>query len=207
MADCASTPVLPASQKLVALDRLRRLGLIGALKEYFQHALAKNIALILAAISYEPQTLAIKLELFRIAQEAISNAIRHGHAKVIRISLSIATGYTQLLIEDDGCGALLKLHDGLGIGSMRERSCADTYPSDKSDRLIKQRIHAVDPLRIGKLIVRGRRWLAMFLPKLHGYAPSADAQLSVQGSAEVAARNLSLGYWKNQGSLPALSAK
>ena len=196
MADCASAPASPASQKLVALYRLRRLGLIGALKEYFQHALAKNIELILAAIGYEPQTLAIKLELFRIAQEAISNAIRHGHAKVIRISLSIATGYTQLLIEDDGCGALLKLHDGLGIGSMRERSCADTHPSDKSD-----------PLRIGKLIVRGRRWLAMFLPKLHGYAPSADAQLSVQGSAEVAARNLSLGYWKNQGSLPALSAK
>ena len=122
MADCASAPVSPASQKLVALDRLRRLGLIGALKEYFQHALAKNIALILAAISYEPQTLAIKLELFRIAQEAISNAIRHGHAKVIHISLSIATGYTQLLIEDDGCGALLKLHDGLGMGSMRERA-------------------------------------------------------------------------------------
>ena len=121
-ASSASVPVSPASQKLVALDRLRRLGLIAALKEYFQHALANNIELIIAAISYEPQALAVEMELFRIAQEAISNAIRHGHAKVIRISLSIPAGQTQLLIEDDGCGALQELHDGVGLGSMRERA-------------------------------------------------------------------------------------
>ena len=118
----ASALVSPASQKLVALDRLRRLGLIAALKEYFQHALAKNIELIIASISYERQALAVETELFRIAQEAISNAIRHGHAKVIRISLSSPAGQTQLLIEDDGCGALQELNDGVGLGSMRERA-------------------------------------------------------------------------------------
>ena len=118
----ASANVSPASQKLVALDRLARLGLIAALKEYFQHALAKNTALIFAALSYEPQILALEMQLFRIAQEAISNAIRHGHAKVIRISLSISAAHVQLLVEDDGAGTLANLREGLGLGSMRERA-------------------------------------------------------------------------------------
>lgn len=118
----ASAQISPASQKLVALDRLRRLGLIAALKEYFQHALAKNIALIFAAISFEPQALAIEMELFRIAQEAISNAIRHGQAKVIRISVGIAAGQVQLLVEDDGSGPLEHARGGVGLASMRERA-------------------------------------------------------------------------------------
>ena len=118
----SSANVSPASQKLVALDRLARLGLIATLKEYFQHALAKNTALIFAAISYEPQILALEMQLFRIAQEAISNAIRHGHAKVIRVSLSISAAQVQLLVEDDGTGTLANLVEGLGLGSMRERS-------------------------------------------------------------------------------------
>ncbi len=118
-----STPVLsPASQQLVAVDRLRRLGLIAALKEYFEHALSKKTQLIFTSISYDPQTLALEMELFRIAQEAISNAIRHGQAKVIRISVSIAAGQVQLLVDDDGSGPLEHARGGVGLGSMRERA-------------------------------------------------------------------------------------
>lgn len=118
-----SAPVLsPASQQLVAVDRLRRLGLISALKEYFEHALSKKTQLIFTSISYDPQTLALEMELFRIAQEAISNAIRHGQAKVIRISVSIAAGQVQLLVEDDGSGPLEHARGGVGLGSMRERA-------------------------------------------------------------------------------------
>lgn len=118
----SASALSPASQQLVAVDRLRRLGLIAALKEYFEHALAKKTQLIFTSISYEPQTLALEMELFRIAQEAISNAIRHGQAKVIRISVSIAAQQVQLLVEDDGSGALEHAHRGVGLGSMRERA-------------------------------------------------------------------------------------
>ena len=118
-----SAPMLsPASQQLVAVERLRRLGLIAALKEYFLHALSSKTQLIFASISYEPQSLALETELFRIAQEAISNAIRHGQAKVIRISVSIAAGQVQLLVEDDGSGPLEHARGGVGLGSMRERA-------------------------------------------------------------------------------------
>jgi signal transduction histidine kinase len=114
--------VSPASQKLVAIDRLRRLGLIAALKEYFEHALPAKTQLIFTAISYEAQSLVLEMALFRIAQEAISNAIRHGQAKVIRISLSIAAEHAQLRVEDDGTGALQPTHGGVGLASMRERA-------------------------------------------------------------------------------------
>jgi signal transduction histidine kinase len=114
--------VSAASQKLIAVDRLRRLGLIAALREYFLHALSASTELIFTSISYEPQTLALEMELFRIAQEAISNAIRHGQAKVVRISLSIAAEHAQLLVEDDGSGALEHVRGGVGLGSMRARA-------------------------------------------------------------------------------------
>ncbi len=120
--DAEPVIVSAASQKLVAIDRLRRLGLIAALKEYFLHALSEKTQLIFTSISYEAQSLALEVALFRIAQEAISNAIRHGQAKVIRISLSIAAGTAQLLVEDDGTGALEHARGGVGLGSMRERA-------------------------------------------------------------------------------------
>jgi signal transduction histidine kinase len=42
------------------------------------------------------------LHLFRIAQEAIQNAIRHGGARKIRIALKINTSDLELIIENDG---------------------------------------------------------------------------------------------------------
>ena len=122
LAPQSASALSAASQQLVAVDRLRRLGLIAALKEYFEHALAKRTQLIFTSISYEPQTLALEMELFRIAQEAISNAIRHGQAKVIRISVSIAAQQVQLLVDDDGSGPLEHARGGVGLGSMRERA-------------------------------------------------------------------------------------
>ena len=42
--------------------------------------------------------------LYRIAQEATSNAIRHGKAKHIRISLQAVSDRVRLEISDDGSG-------------------------------------------------------------------------------------------------------
>lgn len=42
--------------------------------------------------------------LYHIAQEALSNAIRHSRARSIRISLTTAEGQGELAIADDGCG-------------------------------------------------------------------------------------------------------
>ena len=60
--------------------------------------------------------------LFRVAQEALSNATRHGQAKTVQITLSQENGTVQLRIRDDGKGFDPHLpHPGLGLRSMRER--------------------------------------------------------------------------------------
>ncbi|HEY7350224.1 MAG TPA: hybrid sensor histidine kinase/response regulator transcription factor [Ktedonobacterales bacterium] len=45
-----------------------------------------------------------EMALFRIAQEALSNAIRHAAARRVRVSLNYLDDGLRLVIEDDGCG-------------------------------------------------------------------------------------------------------
>ncbi len=47
---------------------------------------------------------AVATHLYRIAQEAVHNAIRHGKARRIGISLSEREGIVKLTVEDDGIG-------------------------------------------------------------------------------------------------------
>jgi signal transduction histidine kinase len=64
-------------------------------------------------------------ELLRIAQEAISNAIRHGKPTVVTVSLRWEAPNLILQIEDDGSGipkTRLAKSGGIGLDSMRERA-------------------------------------------------------------------------------------
>jgi PAS domain S-box-containing protein len=54
--------------------------------------------------------------LYRIAQEAINNAVRHGRAKKIKISLSLMGNETILSVSDDGCGFKKKQRPTKGMG-------------------------------------------------------------------------------------------
>lgn len=60
----------------------------------------------------------------RIAQEAIRNAVRHGRATTVQVSVKpVDEGRTQLSIRDDGCGfdtALIR--NGYGLRIMRSRA-------------------------------------------------------------------------------------
>ena len=47
---------------------------------------------------------AMATHLYHIAQEAVNNAIKHGHARNILIRLSAENGWGTLLISDDGAG-------------------------------------------------------------------------------------------------------
>ncbi len=62
--------------------------------------------------------------LYRIAQEAVRNAIQHGKAKTVNISLSERNGKVDLVIEDDGVGVPENLDQskGLGIRIMAHRA-------------------------------------------------------------------------------------
>lgn len=62
--------------------------------------------------------------LYRIAQESIANAIRHGKANNIRVTLSETNDTVQLTIEDDGVGFPENWEDsdGHGVRIMRHRA-------------------------------------------------------------------------------------
>jgi signal transduction histidine kinase len=64
-------------------------------------------------------------ELLRIAQEAISNAIRHGKPTVVALALRWEPQNLILQIEDDGSGIPTTVpvkSEGIGLNSMRERA-------------------------------------------------------------------------------------
>jgi signal transduction histidine kinase len=63
--------------------------------------------------------------LYRIAQEAISNAVTHGKSKNIVLKLSSRGGKTSLSIEDDGIGFPDNLEPGVGMGLRIMKSRAD----------------------------------------------------------------------------------
>jgi signal transduction histidine kinase len=68
---------------------------------------------------------AVTLAAFRIAQEAMTNAVRHGAARHLRISTALDAGRLVLRCEDDGAGfdvAAALAHAGLGLRGMQERA-------------------------------------------------------------------------------------
>ena len=58
----------------------------------------------------------IELHLFRITQEAVNNAVKHGHADTIDIVLSHADDEATLSIKDNGSGLPAHWSDSKGIG-------------------------------------------------------------------------------------------
>ena len=64
-------------------------------------------------------------ELFRIAQEALTNVRRHAGASEVLISLQRNASVLRLAVKDDGCGfdmAAIRDRAGFGLQSMRERA-------------------------------------------------------------------------------------
>ncbi|MGH2614781.1 MAG: sensor histidine kinase, partial [Thermomicrobiales bacterium] len=69
----------------------------------------------------------IELALYRIAQEAVSNARRHGAASRVRVELESGSGVVMLLVADDGRGlpggtVQSVFGRGEGLPGMRERA-------------------------------------------------------------------------------------
>ena len=65
----------------------------------------------------------LTLCVFRIVQEALQNAIKHGHAKAISVTLIGTGGRLDVSVADDGVGFVVDAvgSDGIGLISMKER--------------------------------------------------------------------------------------
>jgi PAS domain S-box-containing protein len=62
--------------------------------------------------------------LFRVAQEALNNAARHGHASAVTVTLAPRDRGLHLVVQDNGSGfdpERSREHASLGLASMRER--------------------------------------------------------------------------------------
>jgi len=67
----------------------------------------------------------VQHELLRIAQEALSNAVRHAKPTVVTVTLRWDPPNLILQVKDNGSGISsdrLEKSDGVGLGSMRDRA-------------------------------------------------------------------------------------
>jgi signal transduction histidine kinase len=58
----------------------------------------------------------VALCLFRVAQEAITNVVRHARARTIRVHLSATNEGIELRVDDDGIGFVVSERSGVGLG-------------------------------------------------------------------------------------------
>jgi PAS domain S-box-containing protein len=58
----------------------------------------------------------VSVHLYRIAQEAVSNAVKHGHATLVRIALAAGEDQLRLRVQDNGTGFPETLPEDRGMG-------------------------------------------------------------------------------------------
>ncbi len=102
-----------------ALDDL---GLTAALREsaarYAQGGLHITVD---APDPLPPLPAAVEVAAFRIAQEAMTNAVRHADARSCRVRIRPEADHLCVIVEDDGRGLPEGLQMGVGLRSMQER--------------------------------------------------------------------------------------
>jgi signal transduction histidine kinase len=98
-----------------------------ALAEIVQPLLARNGSKIDVRITGRRVRLpgSVEMNLLRIGQEAVANAVQHGHARNIEISLEYEDRAVRLCVSDDGCGFCADQNSStghFGLLDMRERA-------------------------------------------------------------------------------------
>ena len=67
-----------------------------------------------------------RLVIYRVVQEALSNAVRHSQARTIEVNMAVADGVLQVRVQDDGQGFDAQERalsgGGMGLTGMRERA-------------------------------------------------------------------------------------
>lgn len=110
------------SVTLLRAESAPRADLIDALRKLVREA---NLAPTETRLRIEgaPRRIAEPLEftLFRAAQEGLTNAHRHAHAKHVEVALVFGASDVALCVQDDGAGSVATL-PGFGLTGLRERA-------------------------------------------------------------------------------------
>jgi len=104
-----------------ALDEL---GLVGALQRLAESIGADDGLRVTVDVpeGLPPLPAAVEVAAYRVVQEALTNVVRHAHARTAHVRLSVEPGTLTLEITDDGRGLPADLVAGVGLASMRERA-------------------------------------------------------------------------------------
>jgi signal transduction histidine kinase len=123
---------LASSMERSGLGRLRRKGLAASLVSLAGELAEETPRVSVHGEDYRPQTQETEEALYRIAQEALNNVLKHAAAEHASITVRTTNGETVLEITDDGIGFRrgrrklerrgAALSGGLGMTTMRERA-------------------------------------------------------------------------------------
>lgn len=129
-------------------------GLVPALERFLQElSVSQEVDASLDATCQEHARLSedVETSVFRIVQEAASNAVRHGHAKHLRVKLSCNSTELHIDVEDDGRGFDVasntnsnEMNSPFGLLSIHERACllgGEAQISSKPDAGTHVRVH------------------------------------------------------------------
>lgn len=105
----------------LGMEKLREGGLPAAITPLVKRMVPESMQLTLNIASYELQRLDREEALFRVCQEAVSNAVRHAQATRLTIGLKMSERALTLSVLDNGVGIAVDGRKGLGLGHMRER--------------------------------------------------------------------------------------
>lgn len=110
------------SLKELRPDMLERRNLAAALRALADEINACSTRRVELTISGDADGLSPSLEetVYRVVQESITNAVRHGNAKLVKIALSVEEDALRIEVQDDGEGCSV-VAEGFGIRYMRER--------------------------------------------------------------------------------------
>ena len=106
---------------------LERCGLAEALRDHGaeierRHGLRVELSLSGTEVPFQPE---VALGLYRMAQEALANVVRHAGAGTVHLTLKVAAGVAHLTVTDDGAGfdpEAARQAGGMGLASMGERA-------------------------------------------------------------------------------------
>jgi len=128
---------------------LESLGLVAALRQLGQDCKPKMGFRLTCPPELAESRLApdCEIALFRIAQEAIANALRHSRAGNVRLELKEQDGWIRLRVSDNGRGFDLagEAGSGLGLSTMRDRARAVGGTLEITSRAGRTRIDARVP--------------------------------------------------------------
>jgi signal transduction histidine kinase len=98
-------------------------GLFSALESLCRSASNERVKCEFEHSGRPPRSKELATQLYWVAREAVTNALKHAEPRNVRIQLQTTDDYLRLMVEDDGCGLRQDAgRDGIGLKVMAKRA-------------------------------------------------------------------------------------